>query len=210
VRYSKSRKQSVSFSSAKTVFVNDLLSDLGYKISLKPEISGPIQEHEFDWKPSEEKRTRAAGERLASLMSCASMTVPLEFVPVLGCKLRDVHKGKQRACGQTDLRVARRGWTPPTDNVFSEARGLVELKVGTDKFTEAQLHLELVSVSLASLFKQGVALLATDCLTRWGVWSFDRNNNISGVWYLDSRAAIEDFKKKMETALATPSDCRTS
>jgi hypothetical protein len=76
--------------------------------------------------------------------------------------------------------------------------GLVELKVGKNMFSEAQLHLELVFVSLSSVFKQGVALLVTDCLQCWGAWSFE-SKNIIRVWYLDSREAIADFKVKMET-----------
>jgi hypothetical protein len=178
------KTESAIMSKAKTEFANGLLSELGYVISIKPDKPGLVQDHEFDWQPSEEAKTPAAAARLTSLMNPKTWTVPLEFVPVTGSKLREVRKGKRKATGKADLRVAKRGWKPPTDNAFSQATGLVELKVGTNQFSEAQLHLELVSVSLASVFKQGVALLATDCLERWGVWSFESKNNISGVWYI--------------------------
>jgi hypothetical protein len=197
--FQEQKTESASMSKAKTEFTNNLLGAMDYTISMKPERFGTVQEHEFSWEPSEEARTPAAGERLATLMNSESMSVPLEFVPVTGFRLRAVQNGKRKATGKADLRVAKRGWKPPTDNAFSQATGLVELKVETNVFSEAQLHLELVSVSMASVFKQGVALLATDCLKRWGVWSFESKNVISGVWYLDSREAIADFKKKMET-----------
>jgi hypothetical protein len=113
--------------------------------------------------------------------------------------LREVRKEKRKATGKTDLRVASGGWKPPTDNAFSQATSLVKLKIETNPFTEAQLNLELVSVSMASVFKQRVALLATNCLTCWGVWSFESRNVISGVWFADSREAIKDYRKKMET-----------
>jgi hypothetical protein len=80
---------------AKTEFVNGLLSDLGYKISMEPNRSGTIQDHVFDWKPSKEARTAAAGEQLASLMTPKSRYVPLRFVPVTVFKLCDVKKRKQ-------------------------------------------------------------------------------------------------------------------
>jgi hypothetical protein len=180
-------------SKAKPEEANDLLRDLGYVISLKADNeAGTIQAHEFDWTTNEEKRTEAAGKRLTSLMAAGDISVPFDFVPVTGSNLHEVRKGKRKATGKADLRVAKQGWIPQTENAFAQARGLVELKVEENMFSEAQLHLELVSVSLASVFKQGVALLATDCLTRWGVWSFERKNVISGVWYKDSTLAIAE------------------
>jgi hypothetical protein len=183
----------LSMSKAKPEEANDLLLEMGYVISLKADNeAGTIQAHEFDWTPNEEKRTEAAGKRLTSLMAAGNTSVPFDFVPVTGSNLHEVRKGKRKATGKADLRVAKQGWIPQTEDAFAQARGLVELKVEGNKFSAAQLHLELVSVSLASVFKQGVALLATDCLTRWGVWSFERKNVISGVWYKDSTLAIAE------------------
>jgi hypothetical protein len=193
------KTQTEIMSKASPEFTNNLLSDLGYKVSMKPDIAGTAQQHTFDWRPSKEAKTPEAGERLATLMKPECMPEPLEFVPVTGFMLCEVKKGKRKTIGKTDLRVAKQRWTPPTDNAFSQARGLVELNIESNKFSESQLHLELVSVSMASVFKQGVALLATDCLTRWGVWSFESKNTISGVWYEDSREAVADFKAKLET-----------
>eukprot|EP00977_Amphora_coffeiformis_P010468 scaffold2448_cov155-Amphora_coffeaeformis.AAC.12 len=48
---------------------------------MKPRIEkGTVQEHIFDWEPSEEARTSAAGERLTALMKPQDMQKPLEIV----------------------------------------------------------------------------------------------------------------------------------
>ena len=194
------KTETAIMSKAKQDFTDNLLTELGYAISMKPRSEkGTVQQHEFHWEPSEEERTPAAGERLTALMKPQDMKKPLEIVPVTGFKLREVKKGKRKAIGETDLRLAVQGWTPPTSNVFSEARGLVELKVETNPFSESQLHLELVSVSMMSVYGEGVALLATDCLLRWGIWSFESKHSIRGVWYRDSTEALKDFKEMMET-----------
>jgi hypothetical protein len=194
------KTEQVSMSEAKTEFAKALLAELGYTISNKVDnTEGTVQVHEFDWGDGEDARTAAAGVRLTSLMHPVSAPLEFEFVRVTGFKLRDVKSRKRTATGKTVLRVARKGWTPQTTNVFSQASGLVELKIEQNRFSEAQLHLELVSFSTVSVFKQGVVLLATDCLKRWGVWSFKSKDTVSGEWYRDSSLAIADFKKKMET-----------
>jgi hypothetical protein len=188
------KTETAIMSKANPDFTYSLLSDLGYKVSMKPDNQGPHNSIHLIGDPAKKLR-----ERLATLMKPEDMPEPLEFIPVTGFMLREVKKGKRKAIGKADLRVAKQGWIPPTNNAFSQARGLVELKTESNKFSESQLHLELMSLSVASVFKQGVSLLATDCLTRWGVWSFESKNTISGVWYEDSREAVTDFKAKMET-----------
>jgi hypothetical protein len=58
---------------------------------------------------------------------------------------------------------------PPTDNAFRRRQARGAQSRNKRKISEAQLHLSFVSVSMASVIKQGVALLATDCLKRWGM-----------------------------------------
>jgi hypothetical protein len=171
--FEEQKTETAFMSKANSVFTELLLSDLGYTISMKANSEeGTVQTNVFDWLTGEEARTPAAGKRLTELLKPGSMQVPLEFVSVTGYMLRDIKKGKRKATGTSDLRVAEAGWLPPTTNGFSQTRGLVELKIESNKFSEEQLHLELVSVSLASVFKQGVALLATDCINRWGCMEF--------------------------------------
>ena len=55
------KTETAIMSKAKQDFTDNLLSDLGYKVSMKPRSEkGTVQHHVFDWEPSEEARTPAA------------------------------------------------------------------------------------------------------------------------------------------------------
>jgi hypothetical protein len=64
------------------------------------------------------------------------------------------------------------------DLVLSYSVALVELKSGQSDLKQGQLLLQLVSLALISRIGQGVAVLGTDCATKWRLLHFSGYNTI--------------------------------
>jgi hypothetical protein len=91
------------------------------------------------------------------------------------------------------------------------AKGLIELKTYEYPLQTGQNMLELMVHSTASSFKEGVALLATDCNAKWNFFYFSDTVTGQRKIYTHGRKAWEDFMQlirtteaRAQTLVATP------
>jgi hypothetical protein len=80
------------------------------------------------------------------------------------------------------------------DLVLSYSVALVELKSGQSDLKQGQLLLQLVSLALISRIGQGVAVLGTDCATKWCLLHFSGYNTIVMQPYTHGKRCIADLK----------------
>jgi hypothetical protein len=97
------------------------------------------------------------------------------------------------------------------DEPYLFAKGLIELQTKEYPLKTGQNMLELMALSIASSFKNGVALLATDCNTKWNVFYFSDAVTVQRKIYTHGRRAWEDFMQlirtteaRAQTLVATP------
>jgi hypothetical protein len=96
---------------------------------------------------------------------------------IAGENLPKVKGNRRSATGKADVAIGVADDIKYGDT-FAFTRGSIELKTDQFSLKTGQNLLQLLSLSTASSFKKGVALLATDCGKSWEVFHFSDANTI--------------------------------
>ena len=86
---------------------------------------------------------------------------------VTGKSLPTIKANKMSTSGKGDLVIGKPDQLEISISPYEQAYGLIELKVGEYSIKPAQNVLELAALATISRLGRSVALLATDCCTKW-------------------------------------------
>ena len=111
---------------------------------------------------------------------------------VTGTNLPKVKGNRRSATGKTDIVIGDKN-DIHKGSTFDFAMGTVELKTNKYPLKVGQNLLQLLALSVASAFKEAVVLLATNCNTKWEVFSFSDGGTIISKVYYHDRKAWDDF-----------------
>ena len=120
----------------------------------------------------------------------------LGIFDVRGLALPEVHEGKRKSNGFSDLAIgdAESLLLPDTrDLTFGLSQALIELKTGKAALKQGQLLLQLVSFSMISNAQKGVVVLGTDCATKWRLVYFTKSNEITMQQYTCGKKCLSDL-----------------
>lgn len=116
-----------------------------------------------------------------------------EFLPTI--------RGNQRSTsGKGDIVIGKAAQLRLAVSPYEQAYGLVELKTDEYPIKRAQNVLEIASLATISRLGKAVALLATDCNTKWELCLFKDTKTIQRRAYKHGRKCWEDVKELLDSA----------
>lgn len=120
---------------------------------------------------------------------------------VTGKKLPQLTANKMSATGKGDVVIGiKEHLNVAAVNPHEHAYGLIELKTVKYGLKSAQNILELAALAIISNKKKKVALLASDCVTKWELCYFEDSITIQRRSYAHSGKCWDDFKKLLDDA----------
>ena len=125
----------------------------------------------------------------------------LGIFDVRGLALPEVHEGKRKSNGFSDLAIGdlESLLLPDTrDLTFGLSAALIELKTGKAALKQGQLLLQLVSFSMISNAQKGVVILGTDCATKWRLVYFTKSNEITIQQYTCGKKCLDDLSELIQ------------
>ena len=125
---------------------------------------------------------------------------------VTGTYLPRMKANKRSTAGKGDLVIGKQDQLAFSIMPYEQAYGLVELKTGEYAMKPAQNVLELAALATISRLGRSVALLASDCGTKWELCYFKDKGTIQRRAYGHSQKCWEDFKRlldEVETRVGT-------
>ena len=117
-----------------------------------------------------------------------------------GSLLPVLKAGGKQTIGKGDMVIGINDSIELADSVYEQVPGLIELKTNEYPIKVGQCILELTAFSLASRFKQGVVLLASDCNKKWRLFWFHDFNTIYRRSYKSARKCWADFVELLKDA----------
>jgi hypothetical protein len=196
-------------SEASVPFAEEILKGYGFTVAVDPFItecgSGAdpppyswknVDGKSKEWKKGEHAGTPGARDWVRDNLLGDDTTFSLKVVT--GSMLPKVKANRRSASGKGDLAIG----DPLSMNYGEEylfANGLVELKTDEFPLKTGQSLLQLLALSMISRFKTGVALLATDCHTKWETFHFSNGRTVQRRIYQHGRKAWEDFMELLKS-----------
>jgi hypothetical protein len=119
---------------------------------------------------------------------------------VTGDLLLEIEGNHRSATGNGDIVIGILEVMNVAVSPYEQAHGLVELKTDEYPLKPAQNVLELASLSLASRLGKGVALMATDCNSKWELCYFSDSKTITRRNYSSGRKCCEAFRSLIASA----------
>ena len=95
--------------------------------------------------------------------------------------------------GKGDIVVGKKNYLEIAITPYEHAYGLIELKTSESSLNPAQNVLELAALAKISFIGKNVALLASDCATKWELCYFKDEGTIQRRAYRHGRKCWEDF-----------------
>ena len=117
-----------------------------------------------------------------------------------GSLLPVLKAGGKQATGKGGMVIGRQSHIEIADSVYEQAPGLIELKTDEYPIKVGQVILELTAFSMVSRFERGVALLASDCNTKWRLLWFNDHKTIHRRNYKSARKCWADFVALLKSA----------
>jgi hypothetical protein len=197
-------------SEASVPFAEEILKGYGFTVAVAPVITeygsraDPppyswiiVDEKSKELKKGEHGGTPGATDWVRDNLLGDDKTFGLKVVT--GSMLPKVKANRRSASGKGAIAIG-----DPRSMAFGEAylfaNGLVELKTDEYPLKTGQNLLELVGLSMVSRFKTGVALLATDCHTKWETFHFSNGRTVQRRIYQHGRKAWEDFMELIKSS----------
>ena len=153
----------------------------------------------YNWGENEDEKDGQPGCKLMLERELLPLSLDgrtLGIFDVRGLALPEVHEGKRKSNGFSDLAIgdSESLWLPDTrDLTFSLSAALIELETGKAALKQGQLLLQLVSFSTISNAQKGVVVLGTDCATKWRLVYFTKSNEITIQQYTCGKKCLADF-----------------
>jgi len=220
----ENRTKHKPMSEASVPFAETILKGYGYNVAVAPVIkecgseNDPpsfswkiVDKNSKEWNKFEHAGTPGAKDWIEENFMRDDKAFGLKVVT--GAPLPKVKANRRSALGKGDLAIG-----DPFSMKYGEeylyANGLIELKTDLYPLKSGQNLLQLLSLSLVSSFKTGVALLATNCNEKWEIYHFSDGRTVQRQIYAYGRKAWEDFMELIkspearifETALDTISE----
>ena len=95
--------------------------------------------------------------------------------------------------GKGDIVIGKKDNLEIAVTPYEQAHGLIELKTSESSINPAQNVLELAAFAKISRIRNNVALLASDCATKWELCYFKDEGTIQRRAYRHGRKCWEDF-----------------
>lgn len=190
-------------SEASVEFANEILKGYGFTVVVAPFITEHglgadpppyswkiLDEKSEVWKKGENAGTPGARDWVREHLLGDDQKLGLKVVT--GSMLPKVKANRRSASGKGDLAIGcPRSMAHGEEFLF--VNGLVELKTDESPLKTGQNLLQLLALSMISRFQTGVALLATDCRTKWETFHFSNCSTVERRIYEHGRKAWEDF-----------------
>jgi hypothetical protein len=153
----------------------------------------------YNWGEKEDKKDGQPGCK--SMLERELLPLSLDgralgIFDVRGLALPEVHEGKRKSNGFSDLAIGdlESLLLPDTrDLTFGLSVALIELTTGKAALKQGQLLLQLVSFSTISNAQKGVVVLGTDCATKWRLVYFTKANEITMQQYTCGKKCLGDL-----------------
>ena len=190
-------------SEASMTFAEAILDGFGFRYSVDPIVKEPgstadppayswkvVDKDAVVWKKGEHSGTAGARDWAHTHLLGGDETFGLKVVS--GALLPMVKANRRSASGKGDMAIGN-AEDMKLGEEYLFANGLIELKTDEYPLKTGQNLLELLALSKISRFGTGVALLATDCNTKWETFHFSGSRAIRRKIYKHGRKAWEDF-----------------
>lgn len=117
-----------------------------------------------------------------------------------GALLPTLKAAGKEAKGKGDMVIGVEAWMNLADNVYEQTPGLIELKTDEYPIKVGQIILEITAFSRISRYGKGVALMASDCRTKWRLVWFHDYTTIYRKSYVSARRCWMDFVTLIKSA----------